>query len=241
MMLEPGRTVALLAERLRRAPTTGTGDATFLASDRAPDALRPNGESAATLSGRKDWLVRRTLEELGIHCEADAALQDLKGFLIASPRGAEIVVSERLAPEERLLVYAHLLAHALLEEIQGAEAAEGGPARSFFSRLEYVEGREPQDRSGAERRVEMVADALARAILHGRLDVTPQYTYRPHRQPVRGPNLRATWGRIVLDLCHRTSLALFWRLPPYQRLRSRPEIAELVRRLEGLVRVAYAC
>ena len=239
MMLEPERAAAFLAERLRRSPAAKGGSAVVTGSSMGSPLTA--AESVAASPGSKDWLVRRTLEELGIRFESDAALQDLKGFLIASPRGAEIVVSQRLTPEERLLVYAHLLAHALLEESQGAGVTEDHPARSFFSRLEYVEGREPQDRSSAERRVEVVADALARAILHGRLDAAPQYTYRRQRQPMRGPSLRATWGRIVLDLCHRTSLALFWRLPPYQKLRSRPEITQLVHRLEGLVRVAYAC
>ncbi|HEX2035216.1 MAG TPA: hypothetical protein VHS99_13620 [Chloroflexota bacterium] len=182
----------------------------------------------------KDWLVQRTLEELGVHCEANGALQDLKGFLMASPRGAEIVVSDRLDAEERLAVYAHLLAHALLEE--GPDKSSG-----FFSRLEYVEGREPQHRSGAERRAELVADALAQAILCGRLEGMPQYAYRRKRQPVQKVGLRPALGRFFLELSHRTSLTLFWYLPQYRKLRSRPEISLLVRYLENLTRVAYAC
>jgi hypothetical protein len=177
------------------------------------------------------------LEELGIHCEAASSLQDLKGFMIASPRGAEIVVSDRLAPEERLTVYVHLLAHALLESPD--HLGEG--AGSFYSRLEYVEGREPLARTGAERRAEMVADALANAILRGRLDGAPQYVYRHKREPAQKAGLRPLLGRLVLEICHRASLALFWHSPKYQKLRGRPEMSELIRRVEGLVRVAYAC
>jgi hypothetical protein len=207
MILEPERAAQLVAERLAR-----------------PADLE------------KDWLVRRTLEELGIHCEAEPNLQDLKGFMIASPRGTEIVVSERLGQDERLGVYAHLLAHALLE--QGEDGEEG----SFFSRLEYVEGREPAERRGSERKVEMVADALARAILRGRLDGTPQYCYRHKRQTAGAAmGLRPRLGRFWLELCHRVSLMLFWHSPKYQRLRARREMSYLVRRVEGLVRVAYAC
>jgi len=210
MILEPERAAQLVAERLARP------------------------EVQAEL--QKDWLVRRTLEELGIHCEAEPNLQDLKGFMIASPRGTEIVVSERLGQDERLGVYAHLLAHALLE--QGEEGEEG----SFFSRLEYVEGREPAERKGAERKVEMVADALAKAILRGRLDGTPQYCYRHKRVSVgASAGLRPRVGRFWLELCHRVSLMLFWHSPKYQRLRARREMSYLVRRVEGLVRVAYAC
>jgi hypothetical protein len=174
---------------------------------------------------------------LGIHCESTDALQDLKGFLIASQRGAEIVVSERLGPEERLAVYAHLLAHALLEEVPGS----GDAPRHFFSRLEYVEGHEPGDRSSAERKVEMVADALAKAILRGRLEGAPQYAYRRTREPARNAGLRPALGRLFIDMCHRASFALFWHSPKYQKLRGRPEVTMLVQRLEEMMRVTYAC
>jgi hypothetical protein len=260
MMLEPERAARLVAERLRRPASGGA----FEGRGRAPEGGRsshrsgadpagsgqgPGAEAsaagasgAADLAGTagpnggmsKDWLVRRTLEELGIHCEADAGLQDLKGFMIASPRGAEIVVSERLGPDERLGVYAHLLAHALLEN------PELQPDGAFYSRLEYVEGRRPKATS-AERRAEMVADALAKAILRGRLDGAPQYAYKHKRGGVAGPGLRPRLGRMLLEICHRTSLALFWLSPKYQRLRGRPEMSALVRRVEGLVKVAYAC
>lgn len=214
MILHPERAAQLVAERLARPSEL-----------ELPDA-RPE----------RDWLVRRTLEELGIHCESDAGLQDLKGFMIASARGAEIVVSDRLGPEERVTVYAHLLAHALLEQGDGADTLG-----AFFSRLEYVEGREPAGRSSAELRAEMVADALANAILRGRLDGAPKYSYRHTREPSRSHGLRPRLGRFFLELCHRTSLALFWRSPKYQRLRARREMSALVRHVEGLVKVAYAC
>lgn len=230
MMLEPERAATLVAERLgrRQGETAAFGTALLQA------AAEENGPAG---QGGKDWLVQRTLEELGIHCAATAALQDLKGFLIASPRGAEIIVSDRLGPDERLAVYVHLLAHALLEEMSGTAETPS----SFFSRLEYVEGREPDHRSSAERRAEMVADALAQAILRGRLDGAPQYAYRRTREPAGKAGLRPTLGRLVLEICHRASLALFWRSPKYQRLRSRPDMTLLIQRLESLVRVAYAC
>jgi hypothetical protein len=237
MMLEPERAAALMAERLRRPlPPALSENATGRrgAAPAGPNGGPVAGDAAET---RRDWVVQRTLEELGIHCEANDTLQDLKGFLIASPRGADIVVSDRLAPEERLAVYAHLLAHALIDELPGAP----GDERSFFSRLEYVEGREPDTSSGAERRAELVADALAQAILRGRLDGAPQYAYRKSRAPAKSSGIRPYFGRMFLDFCHRASLALFWHSPKYQKLRSRSEMAFLVRRFEDLVRVAYAC
>lgn len=230
MMLEPERAAAMLAERLRRShPQGGWRDGATWTT-----LLRGAGKPKDNAAGERDWLVQRTLEELGIHCESADTLQDLKGFLIASPRGAEIVVSERLTPDERLAVYAHLLAHAVLEELPGE-------ASNFFSQMEYVEGREPEPQSGAERRTKMVANALAQAILRGHLDGAPQYVYRRSREPARNVGLRPALGRFFLEVCHRTSLALFWHSPKYQKLRSRPEMTFLVRRLQDLVRVAYAC
>ena len=87
----------------------------------------------------------------------------------------------------------------------------------------------------------MVADALAQAILRGRLEGAPQYAYKRTREPARNAGLRPALGRLVLEICHRVSLALFWHLPQYQKLRSRREITSLVRRLERMVRVTYAC
>jgi 8-oxo-dGTP pyrophosphatase MutT (NUDIX family) len=65
-------------------------------------------------SQQRATAARRLLEELGVHCDESAALHDLKGFLLSSPRGTEIVVCRDLGDEERLEVYAHLIAHALL-------------------------------------------------------------------------------------------------------------------------------
>ena len=61
------------------------------------------------------------------------------------------------------------------------------------------------------------------------------------RERVESFGLRPRLGRFFLEMCHRTSLALFWHSPKYQKLRGRPEMSALVRRVEGLVRVAYAC
>src|ERR1700694_212267 len=58
--------------------------------------------------------ARRLLEELGVHCDESAVLHDLKGFLLSSPRGTEMVVSRDLTDEERLEVYAQPSAHAVL-------------------------------------------------------------------------------------------------------------------------------
>ena len=113
--------------------------------------------------------ARRLLEELGVRCDESAVLHDLKGFLLSSPRGTELVVSRDLDDEERLEVYAHLVAHALL--------GPDGPELALAARFEYVPGRAPGERPPNELREEVLADAVARAILAGRLEAAPRLMY----------------------------------------------------------------
>ncbi|MCA1644544.1 MAG: hypothetical protein LC797_03435 [Chloroflexi bacterium] len=94
--------------------------------------------------------TRRLLEELGVHCDESAVLHDLKGFLLSSPRGTEMVVSRDLSDDERVEVYAHLIAHALL--------GPDGPELALAARFEYVPGRAPGERPAHELREELLAD-----------------------------------------------------------------------------------
>lgn len=194
------------------------------------------------------WLVRRTLEEMGVRCGDTPKLQDLKGFLIASPQGAEMVVSSALAPNQQVAVYAHLLAHLLLDRFGG----------SFMSKFEYCEGRVPSHLTPAERREELVADVVALAILEGRLEAVPRYVLAPQPLPRRPHELRLWFTAqatavlasgslpqrlrpigplrtFTLAVLHWLSLALFWHSRSYRRLRTRPLMAQLVHRLVGLL------
>ena len=162
--------------------------------------------------------ARRLLEELGVHCDESAALHDLKGFLLSSPRGTEIVVCKDLGDEERLEVYAHLVAHALL----GPDT----PELALAARFEYVPGRAPGGRPAHEVQEELVADAVARAILAGRLDAAPRLVYCRDLGPGRG-----RFSRAVLRGLHRGSLALYRRSRSYQRLRSLPVVSAFTSRV----------
>ena len=162
--------------------------------------------------------ARRLLQELGIRCDENAVLQDLKGFLLSSPYGSEIVLRHDLSDEDRLAVYAHLIAHALLgEEL---------PELAFAARFEYVPGRAPGGRPAREVREEAVADAVARAILDGHLEAAPRLVYCRELGPCRGP-----FSRAVLRGLHRGSLALYRRSRSYQRLRSLPAFTALTTRV----------
>jgi 8-oxo-dGTP pyrophosphatase MutT (NUDIX family) len=169
--------------------------------------------------------ARRLLEELGIRCDETARLHDLKGFLISSPYGTEIVVGRDLTDDERLEVYAHLVAHALL----GPEH----PELRLATRFEYVPGRAPESRPARELRDEVVADAVARAILAGRLAAAPRLIYCRDLGPGRG-----RFSRAVLTGLHRGSLALYRRSRSYQRLRSLPVVTALTERVHTFLGTA---
>jgi len=177
--------------------------------------LRLNGHHRATAA-------RRLLEELGVRCDEHAALNDLKGFLLSSPRGTEIVVCRDLGDDERLEVYAHLIAHALL--------GPDDPQLALAARFEYVAGRAPGERSAHEVREETLADAVARAILAGRLEAAPRLIYCRDLGPGRGP-----FSRAVLRGIHLGSLALYRRSRSYQRLRSLPVVTAFTERVHSFL------
>jgi hypothetical protein len=166
--------------------------------------------------------ARRLLEELGVHCDESAVLHDLKGFLMSSPRGTEMVVSRDLSDDERLEVYAHLTAHALL--------GPDGPELALAARFEYVPGRGPGERPAHELREELLADAVARAILAGRLEAAPRLIYCHDLGPGRG-----RFSRAVLRGLHLGSLALYRRSHSYQRLRSLPVVTALTERVHSFL------
>jgi hypothetical protein len=166
--------------------------------------------------------ARRLLEELGVRCDESATLRDLKGFLLSSPRGTELVVSRQLSDEQRLEVYAHLIAHALL----GPDV----PDLALAARFEYVPGHAPEERPARELREEVLADAVARAILAGRLEAAPRLIYCRDLGPGRG-----RFSRAVLRGLHLGSLALYRRSRSYQRLRSLPVVTALTERVHSFL------
>ncbi|HEY0581284.1 MAG TPA: hypothetical protein VGE94_03820 [Chloroflexota bacterium] len=197
-----------------QAETTAANLARILRLQTLPDhAWEPHQRAQA---------ARRLLEELGVRCDESAVLHDLKGFLLSSPRGAEMVVSRDLTDDERLAVYAHLIAHALL--------GPDGPELALAARFEYVPGRGPEERSAAELREELLADAVARAILAGRLEAAPRLIYCRDLGPGRG-----RFSRAVLRGLHEGSLALYRRSRSYQRLRGLPVVTALTERVHSFL------
>ena len=116
-------------------------------------------------------------------------------------------------------VYAHLIAHALLD----ADLAD----LQLLAHFEYVPGRAPESQSAHEERL---ADAVARAILDGRLEAAPRLVYCHDLGPGRGRLSRA-----VLRGLHTSSLALYRRSRSYQRLRSLPVVTALTERVHSFL------
>jgi hypothetical protein len=166
--------------------------------------LRLHPHEGGETSFNRASVVRRLLEELGVRCDETATLQDLKGFLLSSRRGTEIVTCKDLSDDERVQVYAHLVAHTLLDP--------DADNLQLLARFEYMPGRAPDGQSAHE---EHLADAVAQAILDGRLEAAPRLVYCHDLGPGRGRLSRA-----VLRGLHRSSLALYRRSRSYQRLRS---------------------
>lgn len=210
-------------------PETGTLPLypTAAANAVARQLRRLTADAAGADAHTVAWLIRRTLEEMGVRCGDTPKLQDLKGFLIASPHGAEMVVSSDLAPNQQVAVYAHLLAHLLLDRLGG----------SFVSKFEYCEGRVPSHLTAAERREDLVADAVALAILEGRLEAVPRYVLEPAPLPPLPRRPRSPWPlrSFALAVLHWLSLALFWHSRSYRKLRTLPLTAHLIHRLASLL------
>ncbi len=184
--------------------------------------LRPRAASSGDAARTRAVAARRLLEELGVRCDENAALHDLKGFLISSAHGTEIVVSRDLSDEERLGVYAHLVAHALL--------GPDHPDLALVTRFEYAPGYAPGYRPAWELEEEKVVEGVAKAILAGRLEATPRLVYCRDLGPGRGRLSRA-----VLRGLHRGSLAFYRRSRSYQRIRSLPAFAAITERVHSFL------
>jgi hypothetical protein len=93
-----------------------------------------------------------------------------------------------------------------------------------------VPGRAPGERPPNELREEVLADAVARAILAGRLEAAPRLIYCRDLGPGRG-----RFSRAVLRGLHLGSLALYRRSRSYQRLRSLPVVTALTERVHSFL------
>ena len=222
--------VAALTPRLARLAAEAAANGETAVADPAaagePTAL-PLADPAARATERAE-LLRRGLEEWGVACREEPGLTVLEAFGIASERGVEITVAADLAPPARALAYARCLARLALEQ-----------RWSLATWFHYRPGAAPQHQTPAEDRAMAVVDALARALLAGRLDATPRYL-RPPAAPVLDQppaGLLGECSRAILGGLHRASTALYWRSDSYQALRASEPMIRLTAGVHALLSV----
>ena len=174
----------------------------------------PGDGDAPARAGR----LRMLLEEMGVHCDETAELQDVDGVLLASARGVEALIAARLTDDERHRVYARIVARLLVSEIHPP----------IDAKMEYSEGHATIFRE--DREEDAMVDGLSHALVAGRLDAAP----RPFYDDV--PRLTfaftpRTAARSTLGGLHQWSVLWYKRSNLYRRWRARRDVSHAIERI----------
>ncbi len=176
-------------------------------------------------------LLRRALQEWGVECRHAGGLAALEAFGIVSARGTEITVAGDLPAAELALAYARCLVRLALER-----------GSAFATWFHYRAGCVPAHVTAEERRAMAVVDAMARALVAGRLEATPRYLLQTrdaaHYGPASGPWTECS--RALLGGLHRASNALYWRSDSYQAIRATTPMVALTSRVHALLSATAA-
>jgi hypothetical protein len=224
--LDVGRLVASVVPALGRVSPLAGGplEPPLLGAEASGD-----GPAAApSLDTWRAELLRRALEEWGVRCRERPELQALEAFGVISARGIEITIAADLPAADRALAYARCLARLVLHD-----------DRRFATWFHYRPGLTPGHLNAVERRSAAVVDAMARALLGGRLQAAPRYL-----RPTASPEVSAASGllgdcsRALLVRLHRASSALYWRSDSYQALRATTPMVRLTSRVHDLLSAA---
>ena len=192
--------------------TSNVDEARKLLRDRVR-ALPGEGDASARAAR-----LRLLLEEMGVHCDETAELQDVDGILIASRRGIEALVAARLSAKERHRVYARLVARLLVSEIHAP----------IDARMEYSEGHATIFRE--DREEDAVVDGLSHALVDGRLHAAPRPLYEDVPRLTLAFTPR-TAARSTLGGLHQWSVLWYKRSNLYRRWRARRDVSEAIERI----------
>jgi hypothetical protein len=174
----------------------------------------PGDGNAAARANR----LRMLLEEMGVHCDETAALQDVDGVLLASARGTEAVIAARLTDDERHRVYARIIARLLVGEIHPPMDAK----------MEYSAGHATAFRE--DREEDAMVDGLAGALVSGRLDAAPRPLYDDVPKLTFAFTPR-TAARSTLGGLHQWSVIWYKRSNLYRRWRARRDVSHAIERI----------
>ncbi len=176
-------------------------------------ALPAEGSSAT-----RAYRLRALLEEMGVHCDETAELQDADAVLLASARGTEALIAARLTDEERHRAYARIIARLLVGEMHPP----------IDAKIEYFGAHANTSRQ--EREEDAVVAWLAGALVDGRLDAAP----RPLFEDVPKLTLAftpRTAARSTLGGFHLWSVLWYKRSNLYRRWRSREDVSHAIERI----------
>ena len=162
--------------------------------------------------------LRMLLEEMGVHCDETAELQDVDGILLASARGVEALIAARLTDDERHRVYARIIARLLVSEIHAP----------IDARMEYSEGHATIFRE--DREEDAMVDGLSHALVAGRLDAAPRPLYEEVPRLTFAFTPR-TAARSTLGGLHQWSVLWYKRSNLYRRWRARRDVSHAIERI----------
>jgi hypothetical protein len=171
--------------------------------------------------------LRAVLEEVGVHCDDTADLQELDAVLMASGHGTDALIAARLDDEQRLIAYARIIARLLTGELHAP----------VDIKIEYTyDDGAPSKR---ERDEERMVVALAQAIAYGRLDEAP----RPLFEDVPKFSFAFTprsISRSTLGGFHLWSDFWYKRSGTYRAWRRRRGVSHAIGRVCGILNRAAA-
>jgi len=173
------------------------------------------GDGSAALRANR---LRVMLEEMGVHCDETAQLQDVDAVLLASARGTEAVIAARLTDEERHRVYARIVARLLVGEIHAP----------IDAKMEYSAGHATASRE--EREEDAMVAGLAGALVDGRLAAAPRPLYEDVPKLTFAFTPR-TAARSTLGGLHQWSVLWYKRSNMYRRWRARRDVSHAIERI----------
>jgi hypothetical protein len=160
--------------------------------------------------------LRSLLEEMGIHCDETAELQDADAVLLASGRGADAMIAARLSDEERFYAYARLVARLLIGHMHAP----------IDAKIEY----EQPTGSKQEREEDKTVMTFADALVEGELARAPRPIYEDVPRFTLAFTPR-TAVRSTLGGFHLWSDFWYKRSDMYRRWRSRRGVSKAIDRI----------
>ncbi len=162
--------------------------------------------------------LRSMLEEMGVHCDDSAGLQDVDAVLLTSARGTEALIAARLDDQGRHRTYARLVARLLVGEMHPP----------IDAKIEYPAAHLTWSRQ--EREEDAMVIGLAGALVDGRLDAAPRPLYEDVPKLTLAFTPR-TAARSTLGGLHQWSVLWYKRSNLYRRWRRQRTVSHAIERI----------